>query len=64
MAGVEITFWIEAFNACHYPVSGGLIRTEWPNGRNYMEQENVVVEMFHIIYEQAVEVMKSARKRN
>lgn len=61
-----MTFWVEAFNACHYPVSGGLVRTDWPDGKEYMEQENILIEMFQIIYGQAVKVItesiRNARK--
>ncbi|MCK5609648.1 hypothetical protein KAR91_47685 [Candidatus Pacearchaeota archaeon] len=41
--------WLDAFTHCHENGMNGLVRTCWPDGESYMEQENLVVVMFGII---------------
>jgi len=52
VGGVCLEIWFDAFYQCHENSSSGLMRMCWPDGRCYLEQENLVVEMFALIREE------------
>jgi len=50
--------WIDAFTHCHRRVEKGIDRIYWPDGKSYIEQENIVVEMFEILRSEYLKVIQ------
>ena len=44
-----IELWLDAFQSCHDNGFNGLIRTCWPDGGCYLDQEAIVVSMFNLL---------------
>jgi len=49
VADLPIELWLDAFESCHDNGTNGLVRTCWPDGDSYIEQEGIVVAMFKLI---------------
>lgn len=53
IAGMPMMFWIETFIACHeiekIDRRTNVRRIEWPDGRAYWEQDNILVIVFLIL---------------
>ncbi len=48
-----MVYWLDMFFHTH-PVGGGLTRVAWPDGRTYLEQDNILIELFDIIKDEAI----------
>ena len=52
------------FSSCHNVTdNGGLLFLEWPDGKPYLEQDNIVFEMFSTIKEAFYEDAKRKLKK-
>jgi len=70
VASVRADVWIDVWTSCHALTRGlggktgrtppTVHRVEWPDGGAYMDQENVVIEVFRII---ETEWLKSEYRR-
>ena len=52
VAGIDVSFWVDLFNGCHTKGGFGAMQIAWPDGRSYLEQDNITVQMFRMIQEQ------------
>jgi len=61
-AGVSNTVWIDAFECCHFETgTGGIARISWPDGKSYIEQSNILVQIFRTLKHQYVEAKRMSK---
>ncbi len=58
IGGLKLASWFDAFYYCHEQGSNGLIRVAWPDGKSYLHQENLLIEMFALIRDEYDKVTK------
>ena len=63
MCGVGVLSWVQMFVHTHAKTSLGIVRLGWPDGRSYLEQSNITVEVFDVVRDQTVKDMAEADKR-
>jgi len=48
--GILLSDWLGMFSSCHDVTDNGLLSfIAWPNGKSYLEQDNIVISMFIIM---------------
>ena len=45
VAGLPLWIWINTFLHCHNSMRDGVFFIGWPDGKSYLEQEAIVVEL-------------------
>jgi len=61
IAGMPASYWLDLFFHTH-PLCNDLLRVEWPGGGFYLEQDNILIEIFDIIKLEALERLNEKRK--
>jgi len=61
IAGLSLAVWVDLFNGCHTTNGVGLNQFEWPDGGNYLNQDNVLVFMFKLIEQQYDKASKNGK---
>ena len=49
VGGLDISYWLDLFGGCH---TNGSTQFAWPDGGNYLDQDNLTVLVFRMIQEQ------------
>jgi hypothetical protein len=62
VAGLPMQYWLDLFFHTH-PINGGLVRMAWPDGRPYFEQDNILIEVFDLMKDEAMTVMNEKQKK-
>ena len=57
-----MSVWCNLFDGCHSQVEGGFVRHEWPAGGTFLEQENVVTDVFKFIADEQTKILMERRK--
>lgn len=53
IGGLDVLYWVELYLGCH---STGGVQFGWPDGKSYLEQDNILVEVFKMIKNQIQEM--------
>lgn len=57
---MRLSEWLDVFHHCHEPGLEGVVRVAWPDGKCYLEQEAIVIDMFDLIRDE----LGKMRERN
>jgi len=64
IGGVELEDWYRAFLATHNLTDKTILRIDYPNGGNYLEQEQIMLDMFSLIKDELFKQAERNGKRN
>jgi hypothetical protein len=65
VGGIDSLLWFDAFEQCHNETAEGYQRIAWPDGKSYLDQDNLVVEMFNRIKSELIRMrMERGKKRH
>jgi len=59
---MPISYWMDLFFHTH-SVSNHMARFEWPNGRSYLQQSNLLIEVFDVMKDESLIRLREQKKR-
>ncbi len=61
---MRVSDWMDLYFHTHAILESGIIRLEWPDQGTYLDQDNVVVEVFDIIKDEILTIRKRKKTGN